>query len=58
MNSFSNKLRTKKSIIQVKHKTNVIRKPAKYKAIKSGECVALDSMEFRQNGKSYMLLLQ
>jgi len=51
MNSFSNKLRTKKSIIQVKRKTNVIRKPAKYKAIQSGECVALDSMEFRQNGK-------
>lgn len=51
INSFKNKLRTKKSIKEVKHKTGVIRKPAQYKALQSGECVALDSMEFRQSGK-------
>ena len=51
MNSFSCKLRTKKSIIQVKHRTKVLRKPAKYKAFESGECVALDTMEFRQDGE-------
>lgn len=57
INSFPNKLRTKKSIRQVKRKSDVLRKPAKYKAVKSGECVALDSMEFRQGGKKLYVVV-
>jgi hypothetical protein len=57
INSFPNKLRTKKSIRQVKCKSDVLRKPAKYKAVKSAECVALDSMEFRQGGKKLYVVV-
>jgi len=57
INSFPNKLRTKKTIKQVKHKSDALRKPAKYKAIKSGECIALDSMEFRQDGKKLYVVV-
>lgn len=57
INSFPNKLRTKKSIRQVKHNSKVLRKPAKYKAMSSGECVALDSMEFRQDGKKLYVIV-
>jgi len=59
INSHSNKLRTKKSTIVAKRRQSVVRKPAKYKPNKSGECVALDSMEFRQSGKKlYVVVVQ
>jgi len=57
INSFANKLKTKKSIKQVTRRTNVLRKPKQYRANKSGECVALDSMEFRQNGKKLYVVV-
>lgn len=59
INSFPNKLRTKKSIVKPIRRNNVLRKPAKYKAKLSGECRSLDSMEFRQDGKkSYVVVVQ
>jgi transposase InsO family protein len=59
INSFPNKLRTKKSVIKPKCRENVLRKPAKYKATHSGECRSLDSMEFRQGGKKlYVVVAQ
>ena len=60
INSFPNKLRTKKSIVGVKrNRTGVVRKPTRYEAKQSGECVALDSMEFRQDGKKlYVVVAQ
>jgi transposase InsO family protein len=52
INSFENKLRTKKSILSgVKRKSEVLRKPSNYKATSAGECISLDSMEFRRDGK-------
>ena len=59
INSFPNKLRTKKSILKVTRRSNVVRKPANYKAQYSGECRSLDSMEFRQGGKKlYVVVAQ
>ena len=59
INSFPNKLRTKKSTIQSIRRSCVLRKPRKYKAINSGECIALDSMEFRREGKKlYVVVAQ
>jgi transposase InsO family protein len=59
INSHPNKLRTKKVITNSKHRENVLRKPKNYKALESGECVSLDSMEFRQNGKKlYVVVAQ
>lgn len=59
INSFPNKLRTKKSIVKPIRRNNVLRKPAKYKATQSGECRSLDSMEFRQDGKKlYVVVVQ
>ena len=59
INSFPNKLRTKKSIVKPIRRNNVLRKPAKYKATHSGECRDLDSMEFRQYGKKlYVVVVQ
>lgn len=59
INSFPDKLRTKKSIVKPIRRNNVLRKPSKYKAILSGECRSLDSMEFRQNGKKlYVVVAQ
>ncbi len=59
MNSFPNKLRTKRSVIKAARRENVVRKPANYKARLSGECIALDSMEFRQGGKKlYVVVAQ
>ena len=57
INSFPNKLKTKKSILVRTRRSNVIRKPAKYKPKQSGECIALDSMEFRQNGKKLYVVV-
>lgn len=51
INSFPCKLRTKKSVLARTSRTNVIRKPAKYKAKSPGECTSLDSVEFRRDGK-------
>lgn len=57
INSFSNKLRTKTIIKSTKKRTSVLRKPKGYKAVLSGECTALDSMEFRSYGyKRYILV--
>lgn len=59
INSFPNKLRTKKSTLVAKHRTNVVRKPKSYKPQKSGECVSFDSMEFRRDGKKlYVVVAQ
>lgn len=59
INSFPNKLRTKKSTLKVTHRKGVVRKPANYKAQYSGECRSLDSMEFRQGGKKlYVVVAQ
>lgn len=59
INSFPNKLRTKKSIVKPIRRNNVLRKPAKYKATMSGECRSLDSMEFRRDGKKlYVVVVQ
>jgi transposase InsO family protein len=59
INSFPNKLRTKKSVIKVTRRENVVRKPSNYKALHSGECRALDSMEFRRDGKKlYVVVAQ
>lgn len=59
INSFPNKLRTKKSVIKATRRENVVRKPANYKARHSGECISLDSMEFRQGGKKlYVVVAQ
>jgi len=59
INSYPNKLRTKKSTIRAKRRENVLRKPVNYKAQLSGECRSLDSMEFRQNGKKlYVVVAQ
>lgn len=59
INSYSCKLRTKKSTLVTKRRENVLRKPAHYKATLSGECKSLDSMEFRQNGKKlYVVVAQ
>jgi len=59
INSYPNKLRTKKALIKAKRRENVLRKPAKYKAKYSGECRSLDSMEFRQGGKKlYVVVAQ
>lgn len=59
INSFPNKLRTKKSLIRAKRRENVLRKPSNYKAGASGECVSLDSMEFRRDGrKLYVVVVQ
>ncbi len=57
INSFANKLRTKKIIKQITRRANVLRKPKQYKANKSGECIALDSMEFSQNGKKLYVVV-
>ena len=57
INNFPNKLKTKKSILVRTRRSNVIRKPAKYKPKQSGECIALDSMEFRQNGKKLYVVV-
>ncbi len=57
INSYPNKLRTKKSTVKVTRRENVIRKPANYKAQYSGECQSLDSMEFRQNGKKLYVVV-
>ena len=58
INSFENKLRTKKSTLSgVKRKSQVIRKPSHYYAKDAGECISLDSMEFRRDGKkSYVVV--
>ena len=59
INSYPNKLRTMKSTLKIQRREGVVRKPAKYKASKSGECTALDSMEFRQGGKKlYVVVAQ
>jgi transposase InsO family protein len=59
MNSFPNKLRTKTITLAIKRRSNVVRKPKNYKPKKSGECLALDSMEFRRNGKKlYVVVAQ
>ncbi|MFO0320558.1 MAG: DDE-type integrase/transposase/recombinase, partial [Neisseriaceae bacterium] len=59
INSFPNKLRTKKSLIRAKRRENVLRKPSNYKARASGECISLDSMEFRRDGKKlYVVVVQ
>ena len=59
INSFPNKLRTKKSTHVCKRRENVLRKPNNYKARASGECLSLDSMEFRQDGKKlYVVVAQ
>lgn len=59
INSFPNKLRTKKSTAKITRRENVIRKPANYNAQYSGECRSLDSMEFRQGGKKlYVVVAQ
>jgi transposase InsO family protein len=59
INSFTNKLRTKKSTLILKRRNNVLRKPKNYKPRYSGECVSLDSMEFRQDGKKlYVVVAQ
>jgi transposase InsO family protein len=59
INSFPNKLRTKKSEYKAKRRDTVLRKPAKYSANLSGECLSLDSMEFRRNGKKlYVVVAQ
>lgn len=59
INSYPNKLRTKKSTLDVKRRKDVIRKPANYKAVLTGECISLDSIEFRQDGKkSYVVVAQ
>ncbi|MCC2624128.1 MAG: Mobile element protein, partial [Burkholderiales bacterium] len=59
INSFPNKLRTKKCAIKSIRRENVVRKPANYKAQSSGECRSLDSMEFRQGGKKlYVVVAQ
>ncbi len=58
INSFENKLRTKKSTLSgVKRKSEVMRKPSHYHAMTAGECISLDSMEFRRDGKkSYVVV--
>lgn len=58
INSFENKLRTKKSTLSgVKRKSQVLRKPSHYHATEAGECISLDSMEFRRDGKkSYVVV--
>ena len=59
INSHPNKLRTKKTISNSRRRENVLRKPKNYKAIESGECISLDSMEFRQDGKKlYLVVVQ
>lgn len=59
INSFPNKLRTKRSIVKPIRRNNVLRKPAKDRAELSGECRFLDSMEFRQGGKKlYVVVVQ
>ena len=59
INSYPNKLRTKRSLLKIKRREKVLRKPKNYKAIQSGECVSLDSMEFRLNGKKlYVVVAQ
>lgn len=57
INSHKNKLRTKKSLLTVKRRSNVLRKPNNFKPKKSGECIALDSMEFRQGGKKMYIVV-
>lgn len=57
INSFPNKLRTKKSIVKATRRENVLRKPSNYKAQYSGECRSLDSMEFRQGGKKLYVVV-
>ena len=57
INSFAHKLRTKKSIVKAKRRETVLRKPKQYKASKSGECLALDSMEFRRDGKKLYVVV-
>lgn len=59
INSYPNKLRTKKSTVKAIRRENVVRKPSNYKAEYSGECRSLDSMEFRQGGKKlYVVVAQ
>lgn len=59
INSYPNKLRTKKSTVKATRRENVLRKPSNYKAKYSGECRSLDSMEFRQGGKKlYVVVAQ
>ena len=59
ISSFPNKLRTKKSTLTPKRRNDVVRKPPNYKPKKSGECLALDSMEFRRDGKKlYVVVVQ
>lgn len=58
INSFANKLRTKKSILSgVKRQSEVLRKPNSYSARQSGECISLDSMEFRRDGKKLYVVV-
>ena len=58
INSFENKLRTKRSTLSgVKRKSQVLRKPSRYYAKEAGECISLDTMEFRRDGKkSYVVV--
>jgi IS30 family transposase len=59
INSFADKLRTASNIKKPIRRNNVLRKPAKYQPRSSGECVALDSMEFRLDGKkSYVVVVK
>lgn len=59
INSHKHKLRTKKSITATKSRVGVLRKPSNYKPKVSGECLSLDSMEFRQGGKKlYVVVAQ
>jgi len=59
INSHQNKLRTKNFKLMPRRRENVVRKPANYRPRKSGECIALDSMEFRMDGKKkYVVVAQ
>lgn len=57
VNSFPNKLRTTANKKVVRHRKNVVRKPKDYSAEKAGECLSMDSMEFRLGSqKAYVVV--
>lgn len=57
INSYPNKLRTVANKKVVRHRKNVIRKPKDYSAKTAGECLSMDSMEFRLGSqKAYVVV--
>ena len=57
INSYPNKLRTVANKKVVRHRKNIVRKPKEYKAKTAGECLSMDSMEFRLGSqKAYMVV--